>query len=545
MDNGHSLNKPGPKVCVTMPCYNHEKYVGQAIESVLNQTHANLELYIINDGSTDNSKQVIEKYIGDERVHYFEFKKNTHYFGVIRIYDKFIRESGAKYVATLASDDMWALDKLEKQIGLLENSPYYKACFTWDQVLYEDGAGSWMLAEDYSFQGNKSRFEWFYFFFRWGNRINSCSMLMDKEVYLELGGYNPNFRAIGDLYLWMLLATKYPFYLIPEKLTYYRRHGNNLSTVDVHSIQLATEDYILTKNLIVDMGRDYFVKTFTELIIFSDWDNPFALPAEKIMLLFSLGRAEYDQVAMEIYIAGSANEGFAEFMETRYGFTTGWLDYLMRNSGLASVGKQPAHGYEFAASFSRAQILLGDIAAGSLAPEKLHIYPYNFLFDLLQKNNFKGETEAIKGLLYSVQKQQFMQKQKRKVVFVVGGASGWGSDLSGYPWIDAGKDNIYFSLLPERAKVFIDDTEYNYKAPPTAKCLDLFVKGEHYIASCMEMGLYPDLLVFVDCINTGYSWDYLLIKHSMDVLVAYIDSGTVEGGIEYSWPIVHFFDGLN
>ncbi len=186
-----------PKVIVMMLCYNHGKYVGQAIESVLKQTYTHLELHIINDGSADNSAEVIRLYAEDSRVVYHELHANTNSFGAKRLYLECVASSVAKYVANLDSDDMWKPDKLEKQVALLEKKPHFKACFTWDEIIREQSAGEWRLPENYSEMTNRSRYAWFYFFFQWGNRLNACSMLMDRLVFMELGGFDPNYRTLG------------------------------------------------------------------------------------------------------------------------------------------------------------------------------------------------------------------------------------------------------------------------------------------------------------------------------------------------------------
>jgi glycosyltransferase involved in cell wall biosynthesis len=532
-----------------MPCYNHEKYVGEAIKSVLSQTHRHLELHIINDGSTDRSGEEIKPYLGDARVRYYALPQNTSYFGPVRMYESIVASTSAKYVALLASDDMWKKQKLEKQIEVLENNPRYKACFTWDEVIYEEGAQGWRLPENYSALGNMSRYEWFYFFFLWGNRINACSMLIDKAVYQELGGYDPNFRAVGDLYLWMLLATRHPFYLLPEKLTYYRRHAKNLSTADGVSVQLITEDYILSRRLITEMDKDFFAKAFSENIYYTDLDDPRVLAAEKIILLFSFCRREYDQVAIELYIEYSKHKGFVTLMETRYGLTTRELGLILRRCGLASAGGVAPLASALAPLPGRAAILMRDMAQGSLTPESLRIYSWGFLLDALSVAYKSGaaphamDAAALKNNLYAAQKRLYESKSGRTVAVIVGEGAAGNFDfiLPQSGLINPGSDSVLYCLLPKRASIFGDAKAP--ALPAELKVFEIFSKEEHFIYSCIDKGVRPDMLVLVGCISDEYSWEYILKKYPMDILITYLELGETPPQ-EPEHPIKKYLDRL-
>jgi len=103
-------------VSVIIPCYNAEEYIAQAIESVLNQTHKNFELLIINDGSTDNSENIIKKYQQeDTRIKYY-FQSNQ---GVSSARNEALKHSSGKIIAFLDSDDAWEPENLEVKVKVL------------------------------------------------------------------------------------------------------------------------------------------------------------------------------------------------------------------------------------------------------------------------------------------------------------------------------------------------------------------------------------------------------------------------------------------
>ncbi len=107
-----------PKLSVIIPTYNGEKFIGRAIESVLNQTFKNFELIIVDDGSTDNTKEIVMEYQKkDERIKYL-WEENSG--GPAKPYNLALKQCGGEYIAFLDHDDMWLPEKLEKQIDFIE-----------------------------------------------------------------------------------------------------------------------------------------------------------------------------------------------------------------------------------------------------------------------------------------------------------------------------------------------------------------------------------------------------------------------------------------
>ena len=116
-----SINIEQPLVSVIVPTYNYAQFIGDAIESVINQTWQTWEMLIIDDGSTDNTKSVVQSYVSkDCRITYFAIAQNSGRVAVARNYG--ISKSKGKYIAFLDSDDWWKPNKIEKQIELLENN---------------------------------------------------------------------------------------------------------------------------------------------------------------------------------------------------------------------------------------------------------------------------------------------------------------------------------------------------------------------------------------------------------------------------------------
>lgn len=116
------------KVSIVMPVYNAQRFLSQAIDSVLSQSYSDFELIMIDDCSTDNSFEILREYEKkDSRVSVFKNNKNrgvsfTRNFGV--------KKAKSDYIAFIDSDDMWTADKLEKQINLIDKYPDTTLCYT-------------------------------------------------------------------------------------------------------------------------------------------------------------------------------------------------------------------------------------------------------------------------------------------------------------------------------------------------------------------------------------------------------------------------------
>lgn len=109
----------GPLVSVVMAAWNEEKYIGEAIESVLAQSYSNFEFIIVNDGSTDNTKQIIQSYC-DPRIRYIENEQNLK---LIASLNKGLGLAQGTYIARMDADDICVLNRLEKQVAFMESHP--------------------------------------------------------------------------------------------------------------------------------------------------------------------------------------------------------------------------------------------------------------------------------------------------------------------------------------------------------------------------------------------------------------------------------------
>lgn len=256
-----------PVVSVILTSFNHERYLQKAIDSIVNQTVKDIEIIIIDDCSIDSSWDIIKSY-EDERIRAFRNEVNVR-SGVT--YNAIKNISRGKYVAIHHSDDLWASDKLEKQIKFLEDHSEYSACFTNVQLIdeyghdYEPPEGSFY--RDLFKKENRNRFEWLNYFFNFGNCLCHPSLLIRKEAYEKYGLFNYGFGQIPDFLMWIRLCLKSELYIVPEKLTKFRLRNNEQNTSGDRPetrIRSSTEYYFMLREYEKINRPDDFLKVFPE-----------------------------------------------------------------------------------------------------------------------------------------------------------------------------------------------------------------------------------------------------------------------------------------
>jgi glycosyltransferase involved in cell wall biosynthesis len=215
-----------PEISVILTSFNHEKFIRESIDSVLNQTFSDFELIILDDASSDNSWDLINQY-PDSRIKAFRTDGpgesgwwiNKNILGV----------TGSKYIAVHHSDDVWELDKLEKQIAFLDAHREIGAVFTNALAIGEDSSP---LADEQNFyskifdQPNRTRHEWLRYFFSHSNALCHPSVLIRKVCYEDCGLYRFDVAQLDDFDMWIRLCLKYEIHVIHEKLVRFRVRDN-------------------------------------------------------------------------------------------------------------------------------------------------------------------------------------------------------------------------------------------------------------------------------------------------------------------------------
>ena len=210
-------------VSVIMASYNHEKYLPEAIESVLDQTSPNLELVIVDDCSKDTSREIIEAYQKrDGRVRAFFHEENL---GIARTANDALKAATGQYISFIGSDDLWVQTKLELQLKVLSD---HEDVVVWSEgdIIDADGASMGQKFTDFNARGDKPTSGRIYKEVINENYIFGQSLLF-KRGYTEGLQFNPDLKYLCDYQFVVDLAYKHDFLFIPESLAKYRIHGKN------------------------------------------------------------------------------------------------------------------------------------------------------------------------------------------------------------------------------------------------------------------------------------------------------------------------------
>lgn len=207
------------KVSIITPVYNCEKLISKTIESVIKQSYKNWEMLLVDDCSTDNSKNIIEKYIKeDERVKYFKLKENSG-AAVARNYA--LEQANGRFIAYLDADDLWKEDKLEKQVQFMLNNNYAFSCTSYEKI---DESGNSKKIIKMPMKVN-------YSLFLRNTIIQTVGVMVDSKITGKDILIMPNIRRRQDAATWcQLLKNNYDCYGMNEVLSYYRVVANSLSS---------------------------------------------------------------------------------------------------------------------------------------------------------------------------------------------------------------------------------------------------------------------------------------------------------------------------
>ena len=199
-----------PRVSVVIPTYNRARTIGRAVDSALAQTYADLEVIVVDDGSTDDTQQVLARYGDAIRVLYQENQERR----VAR--NNGIRHACGEYIAFLDSDDLWLPNKLRRQVALLDRHP--EVGLVYGQMFPIDPDGTWHLrptrCTGWGQPGPAMIFEQLVM----RNLIPTPTVVARKACFDHVGGFDPSLTCSEDWDLWLRIAVHYEIAFMPEPL---------------------------------------------------------------------------------------------------------------------------------------------------------------------------------------------------------------------------------------------------------------------------------------------------------------------------------------
>ena len=198
-------------VSIVLPTYNRAGKVGKAVESVLAQTYPYFELSVVDDGSTDDTEQIIRSY-HDDRIVYYKMQQNG---GQSKARNCGMQMAQYDYIAFEDSDDLWRARKLEKQMKQILSDK--NAGFCYHKLRYDMGAGQSITLPDERIASEKKSGD-IYAQLLWDNMIGMPTLLVKKECVEQIGGLDEKLKCLEDYDFALRIAQKYQAVFLDEVL---------------------------------------------------------------------------------------------------------------------------------------------------------------------------------------------------------------------------------------------------------------------------------------------------------------------------------------
>lgn len=253
-----------PLVSVVMPVYNGEKYLNEAIESILNQTFTDFEFIILNDGSTDRIEKIILSY-DDSRIHYVKNEKNLQ---IVKTLNKGISLAKGKYIARMDADDISQPERFEKQVRFMEDNPEIDVCGTWLKT-FGDNECIW----EYPLSHHEIKSLLLF------NSALAHPSIITKRALFDRFKYSEEYEKAEDYFLWVQLINDKTLANIPHVLLNYRLH--------IKQTDKSTQSNITNKVRKVMLARVGCDLTDAELDLFFNISNFKYVPISSIGSIFS------------------------------------------------------------------------------------------------------------------------------------------------------------------------------------------------------------------------------------------------------------------
>jgi glycosyltransferase involved in cell wall biosynthesis len=229
-----------PRVSFVIANYNYGRYVAQAIDSLLAQTFTDLELIVIDDCSTDDSRDILQRYADEPRVRLLYHATNQRN---IRSYNEGLALARGEFVGIVCADDFCLRpDAVERQVAIFDAHP--NVGFVYSAQTYVDAQGvAFRLIQPWSADYVRDGLaEFSDLAFR--NYVPNTGTLVRRIAHDQLGLYDPALPHAGDWDLWLRVATAYQVGYLAEPMYAYRMHGSNLSVAG-HSPRQANREIAL------------------------------------------------------------------------------------------------------------------------------------------------------------------------------------------------------------------------------------------------------------------------------------------------------------
>ncbi|WP_052746042.1 glycosyltransferase family 2 protein [Sulfurovum lithotrophicum] len=239
-----------PMISVVMPVYNGEKYLNEAIDSILHQTYTDFEFIILNDGSTDRTEEIILSY-DDPRIVYVKNEENLQ---IVKTLNKGIALAKGKYIARMDADDISLPERFKKQVEFMEENPDIDVCGTWVKTIGYN-------VEQWQYPVGHEQIKSYLLF---DSALAHPSVIFRSTVFEHIN-YEEAYNKAEDYALWVELSKEHTLHNLPLYLLQYRLHpGQTESTRQFEVANMVRKKML--NNLNCSLKTDQ-IKSFTNIVL--------------------------------------------------------------------------------------------------------------------------------------------------------------------------------------------------------------------------------------------------------------------------------------
>lgn len=250
------MGKQDKLVSIIIPVYNGEKYLKEAIDSALNQTYKNIEVIVVNDGSTDRSGEIAKSY--SSRIRYFE-KQNG---GVASALNLGIDKMRGYYFSWLSHDDKYYPNKIEKQVDFAKKFDDETIVISNWTIINADGE----FIENKYIDSRLEKLPTCFLAFDRKTWLNGCAMLIPRTIFEKYGNFNEELPSTQDYDMWFKISRKIKFRILKQHLLYSRAHPEQGSLVMSSALRDSDSMHSrILESLSIKEVNEYFQSNFKEI----------------------------------------------------------------------------------------------------------------------------------------------------------------------------------------------------------------------------------------------------------------------------------------
>ncbi len=235
------------KISIVITSYNKAQFIEETINSALNQTFKDHEIVFVDDGSTDNTKEILGKY--KNKIKYY-YKKNG---GHSDAKNYGVRKARGKYIAFLDGDDVWFQDKLESNYAVLNEDPAISLVYSNFSIIDQDGKTT---LREFDLDSLKQKYPSILL----GNFIGFSGAIVKKDCFKELGFFYSELDMYEDWDFWNRVIEKHKFCLINKPLFYYRAINQDKFTKKQIKLRLKRQLLVLKRAFSRDKTLPFFFR---------------------------------------------------------------------------------------------------------------------------------------------------------------------------------------------------------------------------------------------------------------------------------------------